>query len=41
MLTYVGGILIDTTTDTTFSTGKVGCRQGNPEHAHIDNVSVY
>jgi hypothetical protein len=39
--TYVGGVLIDTTTDTTFITGKVGFRQGSTEHAHIDNVNVY
>lgn len=39
--TYVGGNLIDTTTDTAFSAGKVGFRQGSTEHAHVDNVNVY
>jgi hypothetical protein len=39
--TYVDGVLKDTTTDTTFTGGKVGFRQGSTEHAHVDNVKVY
>lgn len=38
--TYVDGVLKDTTTDTTFSGGKVGFREGSTEHAHVDNVKV-
>jgi alpha-L-rhamnosidase len=40
--TYLGGSLVDTTTDTTFGSGKIGFRQSgaDSETAVIDNVMV-
>lgn len=38
--TKIDGVLVDTTTDTTFATGTVGFREAGPESAYFDNVSV-
>ena len=39
--TYIDGVLVDTTTDATFSTGKIGFRQGNAdETAMFDNIVI-
>lgn len=38
--TYIGGILVDTTTDTAFISGKVGFREAGTESAVFDNVLV-
>lgn len=38
--TYIDGNLVDTTTDTAFSNGKVGFREYSTESAVIDNVVV-
>lgn len=38
--TWIGDTLIDTTTDSTFTNGKIGFRQAYGETAVIDNVTV-
>jgi len=38
--TYIDGILVDTTTDSAFSSGKVGFRQYGSEAAEYDNILV-
>lgn len=38
--TAINGQVVDTTTDSTYRTGKVGFRQAGPESARFDNVEV-
>jgi alpha-L-rhamnosidase len=38
--TYIGGSLVDTTSDTAYTSGKVGFRQSGTEAAVFDNVVV-
>ncbi|MFC6150641.1 MULTISPECIES: hypothetical protein [Mumia] len=38
--TRIDGVLVDTTTNTTFATGSAGFREAGPESAYFDNVVV-